>query len=270
MAFLNSVVAFLGGHAALEDLRGFLVEVVVEVQVPERDVRLREARVGLDGAAEGLIGLLGMVEDLAHEPEPPPGLEELRVGRRGRRERLLGLVQLLELEVRLAEVVLEVRVVGRVRHGLLERVDGLVPLALLLEDLAEVVVRDVVRRVRLDGLLEVLLGRVVEVVLELVGALVGELDGLDALLAAHEALARRQDARDHEEDRERIQELTLSSCSRHDHSPPPAGVRTKGYETMTMPPPRGFGNSHRRTAWTVQFSTRALLIVEFWSTDAMT
>ena len=32
-----------------------------------------------------------------------------------------------------------------------------------------------------------------------------------------------------------------------------------------MPPPRGFGNSQRRTAWTVQFSTRALPIVEFCS-----
>jgi hypothetical protein len=30
------------------------------------------------------------------------------------------------------------------------------------------------------------------------------------------------------------------------YSPPPAGVRTNGYETMTIPPPRGFGNSQRR------------------------
>ena len=39
---------------------------------------------------------------------------------------------------------------------------------------------------------------------------------------------------------------------------------------MTIPPPRGFGNSQRRTACTVHFSTRALPIVEFCSTDAMT
>src|SRR3569623_1416880 len=54
------------------------------------------------------------------------------------------------------------------------------------------------------------------------------------------------------------------------YSPPPAGVRTNGYDTMTIPPPSGFGNSQRRTAWTVQFSTLALPIVEFWRTEALT
>src|SRR3569832_2306780 len=54
------------------------------------------------------------------------------------------------------------------------------------------------------------------------------------------------------------------------YSPPPAGGRTNGYDTMTIPPPSGFGNSQRRTACTVQFSTLALPIVEFWRTEAMT
>src|SRR3569623_689882 len=54
------------------------------------------------------------------------------------------------------------------------------------------------------------------------------------------------------------------------YSPPPAGVRTNGYDTMTLPPPSGFGNSQRRTAWTVQFSTLALPVVEFWRTEALT
>ena len=40
--------------------------------------------------------------------------------------------------------------------------------------------------------------------------------------------------------------------------------------TITMPPSSGFGNRQRRTAATVQLSTRALPIVERSSTDAMT
>src|SRR4029077_7053415 len=122
-----------------------------------------------------------------------------------------------------------------------------------------------IRRIGLDRLLQILLGRVVEVVLELVGPTIGELDRLDSLLAADEALPGRQHEREGENDRARTQQLAL-----HLYSPPPAGVSTNGYDTMTIPPPRGFGNSHRRTAWTVQFSTRALAMVEFCSTDAMT
>ena len=39
---------------------------------------------------------------------------------------------------------------------------------------------------------------------------------------------------------------------------------------MASPPPKGFGNSHRRTAWTVQLSTRPLPTVELCSCAAVT
>ena len=49
-----------------------------------------------------------------------------------------------------------------------------------------------------------------------------------------------------------------------------AGVKTKGYDTMTMPPPSGGGNRHRRTAATVHDSTRPSCIVVSCTADSLT
>src|SRR5688572_27700715 len=50
----------------------------------------------------------------------------------------------------------------------------------------------------------------------------------------------------------------------------PAALRTNGYETMTMPPPWGFGNSQRRTACAIHCSTDGLFIVDCCTTEATT
>src|SRR5206468_2009286 len=51
---------------------------------------------------------------------------------------------------------------------------------------------------------------------------------------------------------------------------PPADLSTNGYETITMPPPCGAGNSQRRTAPATHCSTAGLFIVEFDTIEATT
>src|SRR5258708_4068585 len=50
----------------------------------------------------------------------------------------------------------------------------------------------------------------------------------------------------------------------------PAALRTNGYDTMTMPPPCGLGNSQRLTACAMHCSTFGLFIVDCCTTDATT